>query len=497
MTFFVVTRIFDKMTPSIRADLTWKAQRGAVELANTADIGMAAGDLPLVTKAFADYTRNDDVLALAAIDPSGKPMATYGALPDPLAVLLSAPAGGLHEGPGYLAAWAPVEIEGTVLGKVVVVVSKARLEEGERLRHNILVIAGAAWPRGPRPQPGLCPLLHRSVDRLDAARAGQPACADREPRGSRLVAHPGAVGEQARAWKRMLERLTTAQRELMDTSRMAGMAEVATSVLHNVGNVLNSVNVSATLVTDTVRRSKGAGLGKAAQLIREHEGHLAEFFSTDERGKKLPAYLSMLAAGLEDERTRMLRDLHGLNENVNHIKIIINMQQSHAKTTGGVKELLVIKDLVEDALRFNLASYGKHGIDVAREYEDLPAINLDRHKLFQILMNLLSNARHAIKDLAGERHIRVRVVARDADTIAVEVSDNGVGIPAENLNKIFVHGFTTKKDGHGYGLHSSANAAKELGGALGVTSPGINRGATFTLVLPVGQVVAPVVSAAA
>jgi signal transduction histidine kinase len=75
-------------------------------------------------------------------------------------------------------------------------------------------------------------------------------------------------------------------------------------------------------------------------------------------------------------------------------------------------------------------------------------------------------------------------VASGEGRVRVSVIDNGVGIPAENLTRIFNQGFTTRKDGHGFGLHSGALAARELGGSLHVHSDGAGQGASFTLELP-------------
>ena len=73
----------------------------------------------------------------------------------------------------------------------------------------------------------------------------------------------------------------------------------------------------------------------------------------------------------------------------------------------------------------------------------------------------------------------------------MEVTDNGEGIPKENLTRIFQHGFTTKKTGHGFGLHSGSNAAREMGGSLNVRSDGTGTGATFILELPLNKNAAP------
>jgi signal transduction histidine kinase len=282
-----------------------------------------------------------------------------------------------------------------------------------------------------------------------------------------------------------MQQLHEMQRQLVEASREAGMADVATTVLHNVGNVLNSVNVSAGIVSDTIRRSKVSRLGKANELIREHEADLAAFLIQDAKGKHLPAYLATLGEALAGEQRTILAEIASLQKSVEHIRVIISMQQSHARSFGGVLEELSLPDLLEDALKVNELAYDKHQVQVVRDFDGVRTVVADRHKIFQVMMNLLSNARHAVREVRGkERRITVRLRAVKEARYAIIVEDTGCGIPAENLSRIFQYGFTTKKNGHGFGLHSSACAARELGGTLSCRSDGEGKGATFILELP-------------
>jgi len=277
--------------------------------------------------------------------------------------------------------------------------------------------------------------------------------------------------------------LENLHRQLLGVSRQAGMAEVATSVLHNVGNVLNSVNVSATLLNESVRKSPQADLTRVVALLREQGDNLGAFFTRDPRGPKVPVFLAQLADKFGHQRETHLKELESLAKNIGHIKQIVAMQQSYAKVSG-VTETLKVEELVEDTLRMNADSFQKHEVELVREFAaDVPAITTDKHKVLQILVNLVRNAKHACEDARGTgKKVTVRVTHGEG-RVRIQVSDNGMGIPAENLNRIFNHGFTTKKDGHGFGLHSGANAAKELGGSLTVQSDGPGHGATFTLEL--------------
>jgi PAS domain S-box-containing protein len=278
-------------------------------------------------------------------------------------------------------------------------------------------------------------------------------------------------------------KLEQLHRQLLDTSRQAGMAEVATSVLHNVGNVLNSVNVSATLVADHVRQTKAVNIAKLAALFDEHQADLAAFLTQDTRGQAIPAYLGTLAEALAAEQKSLIAELDHLRKNIEHIKDIVAMQQAYAQTSG-VIETISVPDLLEDALRIDAGSLARHTVELFRDYQARPVIATDKHKVLQILINLVRNAKLACVDSdRTDKQITVRTTSDDR-RVKIAITDNGVGIPAENLTRIFNHGFTTRKTGHGFALHSGALAAKELGGSLTVQSDGPGLGATFTLELP-------------
>jgi PAS domain S-box-containing protein len=278
------------------------------------------------------------------------------------------------------------------------------------------------------------------------------------------------------------QELEQIHKQLLVASRQAGMAEVATNVLHNVGNVLNSVNVSASLLAERIKKSKSAGLARAAALLSEHTHDLATFLA-GAHGKHLVPYLQELAADLVSERDTATAELSALRSNIEHIKEIVAMQQSYARRRG-VVDTLDIRVLVEDSLRMNEGAFSRHGVVLTRDFEDVPPIQVDKHKVLQILVNVIRNAKYACDEAkAGEKRVTVRVRATN-DSVLISVIDTGVGIPKENMNRIFNHGFTTRPDGHGFGLHSSALAAKALGGSLDAESAGPGQGATFTLTLP-------------
>jgi len=286
--------------------------------------------------------------------------------------------------------------------------------------------------------------------------------------------------------RRVVERtqqLEDVHRKLRDASHEAGMAEVATNVLHNVGNVLNSVNVSAALVAQQAQTSEAVGLARVVAVLREHEHDLGTFITTNARGQHLVTHLGNLAEHLQAEQAAIVREVESLQANIGHIKDIVTMQQRYAKVSG-LKEIVSLVDLVEDSLRLNAGALVRHRVEVIRDFQDRPVVNLDKHKVLQILVNLVGNAKHACEESQClERRVTLRV-AVERGRAHIAVIDNGVGITPENLGRLFTHGFTTRASGHGFGLHSGALAAKELGGSLNVHSDGPGRGATFTLELP-------------
>ncbi len=287
-----------------------------------------------------------------------------------------------------------------------------------------------------------------------------------------------ATEEQAR------HDLARAQRELMLASRQAGMAEVATGVLHNVGNVLNSINISTTLLREKAQTSEGHSLQKLADLLQERNDDLAAFLTTDPRGKLVPRFIRDVAGHLKNEQESAARELEQLSKNVDHIKDIVTMQQSYARVAG-VIERTNLADLVEDAIQINQAGLARHGVKLVRRFEELPPIMVDKHKVLQILINLIRNAKYALDACAhGEKRLVITLASVDPKTVKVQVEDNGTGIPPEHMTRIFSHGFTTRASGHGFGLHLGAINASEMGGSLSAASDGAGRGATFTLILP-------------
>jgi PAS domain S-box-containing protein len=276
-------------------------------------------------------------------------------------------------------------------------------------------------------------------------------------------------------------------RQLVAASRQAGKAEVAVGVLHNVGNVLNSVNVSAGIISDTIRASKVDALAEVVGLLRSQNGALADFLTNDPRGQLVPELLGRLTDGLRAEQAALQAESSALVSHIGHIRETVAVQQSNA-TVSGILEKLAADVLIDEAIKLEGSAMVRHGIEVVREFDEVPPVIVDRHKTLQVLVNLLRNAKQAMagNDRSNKR-LTLGISQQDGGPVRISVRDNGMGIAPENLSRIFIHGFTTKGDGHGFGLHISALAAREMGGTLTVKSDGPGSGALFTLELPLAQ----------
>jgi signal transduction histidine kinase len=303
----------------------------------------------------------------------------------------------------------------------------------------------------------------------------------------KIQSRDAALRREIAERQRAEDELQTVHGQLLDTSRQAGMAEVATGVLHNVGNVLNSVNVSALLISEKLDAARLHNLVRTTRLLEAKAENLGSFLTTDPKGRLVPTYLAELSQHLLRQREEALLELELLTKNIEHIKHIVSMQQNYARTAD-FAEPMSPDSLVEDALGMTAANLGRHQIKVVRDCATTALVAAERHKVLQILVNLIRNAQHALDEGAPpEKRLVIRVHESGPGTVAITVTDNGVGILPENLTRIFSHGFTTRKDGHGFGLHSAALAAQQMGGRLIAASDGPSRGASFSLELPLAQ----------
>lgn len=280
--------------------------------------------------------------------------------------------------------------------------------------------------------------------------------------------------------------LERVQRELLDASRLAGMSQVARSVVHNVGNALNSVNVSATLIDDHVRRSKLEKLAKLAALFREHESDLAEFLARDAKGRTVTSYLTALTRELDEERGLVAKEVAELRKHVEQIKEIVAQQQAHAHTTEFI-EPLDAAGLMDDAWRLNRARLDRGGVEVEKRVMSNATVLGQRGKVLEILVTLLQNAAHACgRNAPGNRLVTLGIGTDGEKTVRLSVSDNGPAIPPEEAARMFNADFAGPKTELSFELHEAANAATEMDGALMLRSDAATGRNVYTLVLPAG-----------
>jgi signal transduction histidine kinase len=304
------------------------------------------------------------------------------------------------------------------------------------------------------------------------------------------------IGQLAGEFDRMLGKLAKSREQVIQTARQAGMSEIATGVLHNVGNVLNSVNVAANLAVKKTDELALADLEILVGVLEGHQRDLAAFVGQDPRGKHLVPFLKELSEGLATQRQALRGELRALNQGIEHIAELVRAQQSHAGTKG-VFEKAQLAEQVEAALGICQPGLAECvDLEVVRDFAALPAVDVDKHKLMEILVNLIQNAAQSLRERGGAgRRLELRLARLSEGAARIEVRDNGIGIPRENLTRIFQHGFTTKKNGHGFGLHVSANAATEMGAKLHAHSDGPDRGASFYLDIPLPAEAVPAAAA--
>ena len=289
-------------------------------------------------------------------------------------------------------------------------------------------------------------------------------------------------GTLGRGFDQMMVRLEKARGDLLETARTAGKSELATGILHNVGNVLNSVNISATIVGQRIDELCIQDLERLAAVLSEHAEDLPTFLTSDPRGKHIEPFLGALVKQLKEERSSIRDEVQSLSDGVEHICELIKSQQGIAKKTS-LREFTNLADRFDEALMITQRAQGESSqLVVIKRYEQLPEVEIDKHRLLEILVNLIQNARQATSGPSQEVLLELR--RSDGGMIALSVADNGCGIAKEDLIRIFSMGFTTRDDGHGFGLHSCANVAKEMGGSLRVHSDGNGRGACFILEVP-------------
>lgn len=303
------------------------------------------------------------------------------------------------------------------------------------------------------------------------------------------------IGVLARELDRMVDRLAESRAQLLTVAHDAGMSQVASNVLHNVGNVLNGVGVSTDALKNQLTQSEAGSLRIVSNMLSEHESDLGEFLTRNERGRRIPAFISAMAEQIGAEQQLMLKEVQSLSQAVEHIRHVVDLQQKHAKHKAFI-ESIEPETVVEEALSLCAESLARHHIEVERSYDRVDAVPLDKHRVLQVIVNLLTNAVQAIKDTGrGGGTIAIRLAHTRHDTgdeLQLRFEDDGVGVEPENRERVFAFGFSTRPGGQGIGLHSAANLAREMGGSLKLAEQDSRRGAAFVLSLLLSRKETPV-----
>ena len=292
------------------------------------------------------------------------------------------------------------------------------------------------------------------------------------------------IGTLASEFDSMVQNLADSRRKVLDSAHRAGMAEIASEVLHNVGNAVNSANCSVEMLDEQMARSKVHGLERAATLLRDQAPRAAEFFTSDPRGPKLIAYLTDLSATLQKERADNQNEVTRLRDTVRHIREAIATQQTFAGRSDFRQEV-ELPDLIDEILQMNQELIRTHEVKVVVDLPPLPELQLNKSKMTQVLVNLVRNAVQAMQGQPTDhRCLTITACCVEDNGIEIEVSDTGSGFGDEVREKLFTHGVTTKAEGNGFGLHYCANAIREADGHMTAQSAGAGLGATFRIRLP-------------
>lgn len=280
------------------------------------------------------------------------------------------------------------------------------------------------------------------------------------------------------------EKLYSLQQKFLISAREAGMADIATNVLHNVENILNSINVSIVSIHEQLNNSIINDLQEVSRLLKQHKKTIADYISKDKNGKYIPEFISKIYEKLNSEKIIITNETKSLEVNLSHIRDIITLEQS-LSTKMGLTEKTDIPELIKDVLMLTKTRYQATKIQIVTDFSPIKTVIIDREKLFYVLTSLVINAIDSVLESNNHnKKIILRLKQKNDRCFMIQINDTGVGIKHENLKKIFSYEFTTKTRGHGFGLHTSVNYIEELSGSISAESEGENKGATFTLVLP-------------
>lgn len=291
-----------------------------------------------------------------------------------------------------------------------------------------------------------------------------------------LLTRNDEIGQLARAFDEMVGDLSDAQTQLARASQAAGRSQVAGTVIHNVGNVLTNVNSLLDAASTGVEGLRIGPLDKLAARLRRDRNNEILLAAT-------PDYLEGLAASLKSDQTSIQELLSTLHDNVRHIHDVIRDQQRHADPSIRLTRVS-LQAVVEEAIACCRAKLDDEMISVEIAGSLRTSVCSDHSLLLQTMINIIGNARHAMRDNCDRARILSIGTEHTEETVRLLFRDNGCGMTQETIQRVFDAHFTTRESGTGLGLHFCALTLNRLGGSIRTHSDGPGLGAMFILEFP-------------
>ena len=273
-----------------------------------------------------------------------------------------------------------------------------------------------------------------------------------------------------------------------------GRLEIVDTILHNIGNAINSVTSGAEMLhrelkdNPLIRR-----LAALASAIKAREDDWIDYIKNDPQGQQVLPFICAIAEDFNNQNNRWLQRTERIKLRAAHIADIVITQKSFGNVSIVRKDVSIYK-MIDDALKLQQEMIDKRGIQIDIDCEKTPQeIRVQESQFHQMLVNLIKNSIEAIDERIQSGgfnetpHIHIRTYI-DGDFYCLEVIDNGIGIKPENSKMIFAAGYTTKRSGSGLGLHSSANFVIASGGQIQPLSEGIGKGMTMRVMLRLSSI---------
>lgn len=279
--------------------------------------------------------------------------------------------------------------------------------------------------------------------------------------------------------------LQEAQDTMIKQAHEAGMAEMAVGILHNIGNAITPAKINNILLLNRLRTNSLTNDVKKAMTDISAALKAPETIDAEEN-QRLLAIAELLPQTIEDEYEYVAKAVESVFQKHEHIESIISMQLRYARSNKGIEEV-DINALINDALQMLKESIENRKIIIKRYLGNIPPAIIEKGKMMQIVINLIKNAYEAMDN--ENLHLRILSVRTYVDQgyVVFAVQDTGEGFSAEEKHKLFHFGYTTKKLGSGFGLHSCANYLIANHGKIEAFSGGKGKGATFVVNVPTSR----------